>query len=158
MTWVAILLKYRKYIGYLLVIAILLGVFLAYRHSLIVEGENRVKRADAAAVLKQKAEDEKVLKAANDAHAKELQALKDDIASRPVPPVRLCLSSNTLPKTSVPNGQRPSRGDVPQVPPGDSGLRPEQGPDIGGLLDLLAQRADKLSADSRELNDATHPH
>ena len=72
-------------------------------------------------------------------------------------PVRLCLNSGSRPvvppasgKVAGNAGTSAAPGTIQQVPAGDSGVRPEQGPDLAELLDLLANRADTVSAELRE--------
>ncbi len=154
---IPVLLKYKKDLAYLCGILLLVGLFFWYRGHLITEGENRIKKADAQAVAVQKAKDDKVLKDAEDNHARELRALRTDIATNPLPPVSLCLTPNSVPKAGLSNGGNAGGGNVAAVHGGDSSVRPEAGPDIGNLLDLFAIRAEELSADARRLNSATHP-
>lgn len=72
-------------------------------------------------------------------------------------PVRLCGSDNSraiLSSISSANHGNENPGtaaaNVPAVPGGDSGIRGEEHPDISELLDLLALRADNVSATLRE--------
>ena len=86
----------------------------------------------------------------------EHDSLIDYVNANPVGVVRLC---NNPPAASVPKGTAaksgtasaaPSPGAVQPVPSGDSGVRPVPGPDIGQLLNVLADRADEISAKARE--------
>lgn len=162
MSILLLLWKYRKDVAYILAILSLLGVFLWYRSHLINVGEDRVKSEDARVVAaqikafeEQTAKDAEILKEANDAHQAELQKLRADANSHPLPPVRLCHSPGPSPMPAppgIPRGSDPSTGVLPQ---GD-GVSTD-GPDISAGLGLLAERADRLSADARELNSVTHP-
>lgn len=156
MPWL-FLLKYRKDLAYVFAILALLGVFFWYRTHLINIGEDRILQANAKAVAAQKAVDTTILKEAQSAHERELQNLNTAAAIKPLPPVRLCVvTSGGLPEKGLPTNPGASGGGVPQVPSGDSQVRSDGGADISGLLDLLAQRADKLSADARELQAVAH--
>lgn len=157
MPW-AFLLKYRKDIAYVFAILALVGVFFWYRGYLITKGENRIIEADAKAVAAQKAEDATILKEAQTAHEHELQNLQADAAIHPLPPVRLCIvSPSSLSEKGLSANTSPSGGGVPEVPSGDNSVRTgHEGRDISGMLDLLSQRADRLSADARELQAVAH--
>lgn len=155
--WVTFFLKYRKDIFYVLAVITIVVSFAIYRQHLIHIGEARVIQADEKARVEQQQKDKKVLKDAQDAHTRELQALKTDIAANPLPPVSLCLTPDNLPAQKLPRGGNSGSGAVASVHGGDSAVRPEAGPDIGHLLDLFAIRAEELSAAARELNTVTHP-
>lgn len=143
--------------GYILTILSLVGVLLWYRSHLITEGENRKVAEDNKAVSIQKAQDDKILKEAENTHGKELQNLKADVSIHPLPPVRLCvISSGGLSEKGLPTNTGSIGGAVPEVPSGDNQVRGDGGSDISGMLDLLAQRADRLSADARELQAVAH--
>jgi hypothetical protein len=74
--------------------------------------------------------------------------------NQPVPVVRVChnansgsVVSNAGPAKSGNEGASPAAGSVQPMPSGDSSVA---GPDIGGMLSALAQRADEISATLRE--------
>jgi hypothetical protein len=127
--------------------ALLVAGFFWYRHTLIVEGEAKIIAADRAAAERQARADEAKLATARTEHEKELAqiaAAQFDAGRTSV----VCYSSRPVRPPAVSGGGSPA----PAVVSGP----PEVHPDITGLLFLLAKRADKLSADARELNAATH--
>ena len=74
--------------------------------------------------------------------------------NQPVPVVRVChnansgsVVSNAGPAKPGNEGAGPAAGSVQPMPSGDSSVA---GPDIGGMLSALAQRADEISATLRE--------
>ncbi len=74
--------------------------------------------------------------------------------NQPVPVVRVChnansgsVVSNAGPAKPGNEGASPAAGSVQPMPAGDSSVA---GPDIGGMLSALAQRADEISATLRE--------
>ena len=74
--------------------------------------------------------------------------------NQPVPVVRVChnansgsVVSNAGPVKPGNEGAGPAAGSVQPMPSGDSSVA---GPDIGGMLSALAQRADEISATLRE--------
>jgi hypothetical protein len=75
--------------------------------------------------------------------------------------VQLCLAPNSgaVPQAAASAGSSPSAApaatDVQPLPARDSGVRPGAGPDISGLLDLLASRADEVSAQAAGLQTIT---
>ena len=103
-----------------------------------------------------------LLAQANHEHTLYEQTLANNAAAaaaNPLPPVSLCLSpanggGASLPQaTSAQSGAAnpPSAsGGVLQVPSGNSAVRGGPGPDISGLLGLLAQRADDQNAELTE--------
>jgi hypothetical protein len=122
----------------------------------IAEGIAEQKAADdkATAVLvantaKQTADLQARATMAEQAYDKEVNSL----ANLPAPSVRLCVyphpSGSLVSQTGTAQPGTQSAGSaaggVQQMPPGNSGGR-----DIGGLLDLLAQRADDTNASLRE--------
>jgi hypothetical protein len=124
----------------------------------------RLEDAKALAVATAKAEAKTAalnlqLQDAIDEKAKSDAALAAYAAANPLEPVRLCLA----PRSTVPGSQAVAShadstasapGDVQQVPSGDSGIRAGAGPDISGLLSVLADKADQLSDQTRGLQQA----
>lgn len=156
-TW---LIPFKKDLVYVGILAVLCGIFIWYRHSLIAEGESRIEAQDktivaqrVADIAKQKAEDEKVLKDAQDVHQAELQAVQT-ASLEPVPVVRLCHETGPSPLPPTKNVSSDTSS-AAAVVPADDGLHPP-GPDIGTALRMLATRGDKLSADARELQSVAH--
>lgn len=144
---------------YAAAIAALLIVFGAYTKHERTVGASRILVADAAALVKAtataKAETDRLQKKADEAehaHDKEIADLRLYRATHPVH-VGVChATGNSQPSVPSPAGSdsghagaSSTTGDVQPVPAGDSG---EQ--DIGGLLDILAGKADAVSAQLRE--------
>jgi hypothetical protein len=140
-------------------LALLLILFATYTHHERALGAARIIAADAAALdkaqhiadlqtaaLKQKAED------ASHAHDQELADLRSYRASHPVH-ARVCgAASHSVPGVPATGGSDPGHagtsppsGGVQPVSAGDNGSD-----DLGPMLELLAGRADKLSAQLRE--------
>lgn len=144
---------YRLYVYGAIALALVIGLAY-YRHTLIMEGEAKVIAADKVAVERQKeavAEAEKIwairLQNARTEHDAEIA-----LAPVAIRHVLRCdpRGSGAVPgPESVPGGV----GASPAVVQQDAGLHPD---DIGPALYLLAERADKLAADARELNSLTH--
>jgi hypothetical protein len=146
--------------GGAIVLLIVLG--LHYHHKVLAEGIAEQKAADAKATLvltqetaKQTAELQTRATMAEQAYDKEHQS----ILSQPsLPPVRLCgnahNSGSLLPKAGAVvqgnAGTGAAPGDLQPVPSGDSSVGDGQNPDLAGLLGILAQRADEVSAELRE--------
>jgi hypothetical protein len=127
--------------------ALLVVGFFWYRHALIVEGEAKIIAADRAAADRQAKVDEAKLVTARTEHEKELAqiaAAQFDAGRTSV----VCYSSRPVRPPVVSGGGSPA----PAVVPADASVHPNVEP----ALFLLAKRADKLSADARELNAATH--
>lgn len=80
-------------------------------------------------------------------HDQELSDLRAYRASHPVQPVRLCQPIRV--PIAAPRHPSTASGDLQPVSAGDSQLRPEPGPDISGMLELLSERADEVSAGLR---------
>lgn len=98
--------------------------------------------------------------AAEHSHDQELTDLRAYRATSPVQPVRLCLSTARLqatPAQPVSGTTAPAAGVVQPVPARDTGVRAGAGPDIGGLLEALAARADQVAAQARELQSRNTP-
>lgn len=98
------------------------------------------------------AQDQARLQLARRSHELEIAQLAV-AARKPLPSVRLCSDTRLAGPVSAPTvisgGADPAAG----LLPGDFVVHP----DLTPALDLLVQRADKLSADARELNSAAHP-
>ena len=141
------------------------GAFWIYHHHVYVEGIHAQQVADqkasAKAIAKARAETkaaEATAQAAHDAYLNEVAHEQVLAARHPLPAVRLCL--NAYPGGSgVPEAGSPYAGNagastgtrgVPQMPGADHPVRARRGPDISGLLELLAGRADQVSAVLRE--------
>lgn len=143
-------LRYRALAGLVLVIGLWLGSKAFHAH-VYRQGYNA-----AVAELTQKAalvEAERKGRAAaaekaNDSELATLRAYRD---AHPERPVRLCLSASDLPATpAAPRFPGTPAGDVLPLPAGDIGSGPwGTGPDVGGLLELLAARGDQVSAQLR---------
>jgi len=87
-------------------------------------------------------------------HADESKDLGEFRAAHPVEPVRLCLAAPSLqtPSAVKISVSTPAiGGSIQPVPAGDSEVRADPGPDISGLLEALAARADQVTAQAREL-------
>lgn len=89
---------------------------------------------------------------------KDLDAFR---AARPVEPVRMCIPTPRLqtPAAIEIGVTIPAIGTAVQpVPAGDSSAGSGRaGPDIGGLLEALAARADRVTAQARELQTRDQP-
>lgn len=85
--------------------------------------------------------------------------LKSYVDSHPVGDVRLCLSPSAVSATGKTGAKpgtgqtSPASGDVLPVPSGDSGVRQDAGPDIGGMLSALADKADEVTNTLKEQKD-----
>ena len=141
------------------------GAFWIYHHHVYVEGIHAQQVADQRASAKLVAKARAVTKAAqaqaNAAHDAYLQEVANEqvVAARhPLPAVRLCLNAHRgglrLPEAGTPHsgnaGTSTAPGRVPALPGANHPVRPRRGPDISGLLELLAARADQVSAVLRE--------
>jgi hypothetical protein len=134
------------------VVAGIIGAGFYYHHKWYDEGAAAVKALDAKALAAQIAKDNLAINAAEHANDTEIAALQNYIASVPVPTVRLCINPNSGSPVPSPSKPHPSAAPavVQPVPPGNSAVRADVGPDISNLLSLLAERADELSAELRE--------
>ena len=148
-----------------LIVAILAGG-MWYHHKLITEGVAEQKTADTIASDKLQAEAAKETadlqtKAtmAEQSYEKEAAANADYRSIHPDQPVRLCISTITrggiVSSIGSAHSGNESTGaaaaNVPKVPDGNSSSGAgTAGPDIGGLLGLLAVKADDVSAELRE--------
>ena len=124
-------------------------------HERQVQHQKDMEKAQAAlsAALAHNAEIEHQwaakLKAAEDAHAKELTDNAAAAAAHPLPVVRLChnASGGSVPETpAVATGQPPGSGGVP-----GSNVVPAAGPELGPGLELLSRSADSVVAACRVL-------
>ena len=98
--------------------------------------------------VKQEVQVEKRVIETDHSHDQELADLRAYRASHPLEPVRLCIT-DPLP-TSTAQGQPGTVStDVQPLPGGNPSVRAEPGPDISSLLNLLALRADEVSAGLR---------
>ncbi|MDE2105822.1 MAG: hypothetical protein KGL39_51840, partial [Patescibacteria group bacterium] len=85
----------------------------------------------------------------------------DSLRLHPIglPPIRLCINvPGSAPGHQAargPAGTGTPAADVRHLPSGDSPVRAVQGPDVSGLLGLLAGRADDTAAQLRALIEAS---
>ena len=141
------------------------GAFWIYHHHVYVEGIHAQQvadqRASAKVVAQARAKTKAAQAAADAAHTAYLQEMSHEAltaARHPLPAVRLCLDAYAggpgAPEAGAahPGNAGPSAaaGRVSQVPGANRPVRPRTGPDIAGLLELLAGRADQVSAVLRE--------
>lgn len=119
--------------------------------------------AEVAKIQTQAAKDTATLTAkatsAEHSHDTELATLIAYRDSHPEQPVRLCLSPDAASVQaaavkSVSGGSVASASAIQSVPAGNSGSGAgTPGPDISGLLESLAARADQITAQARELQE-----
>lgn len=149
----------------LIVIASLAGGFWWYHHHVYAQGIAAQQAADnkasapliAQANIETKA-NQAAADAAHDAWMRRISDEKAAVASVPLPTVRMCIDSyDSGPGVSQAGTTHPGNAStgapaagVPQVPRGNPGLRGGQGPDISGLLELLARRGDGVSSELAE--------
>ena len=148
------------------------GAFWIYHHHVYVEGIHAQQvadqRASAKLVAKARAETKAAQAQANAAHDAYLQEVSHEAiaaARHPLPAVRLCLNAHRgglrLPEAGPAHtgnaGTSPGAGGIPALPGADHPVRPGRGPDISGLLELLAGRADQVSAVLREYQARNPP-
>ena len=141
------------------------GAFWIYHHHVYVEGIRAQQVADqkasakvVAAARAQTRAAEATAAAAHNAYTSEVIRESTLAAQQPLPAVRLCLNSNDsgagLSQAGAPTGgvagAGATSGDLQNLPAGNSALRGRPGPDIAHLLELLAERADQVSAVDRE--------
>jgi hypothetical protein len=147
------------------IVALVLAIGGAFAFG-VQHGASSVRLEDAKAVAKAtakaNAETAKLndqLQGALNAKAQSDAALAAYNAANPLEPVRLCLApARALPGAQTAargaNSTAPAAGDVQPLPSGDSGLRTGAGPDVSGLLSVLAGKADALSDQTRALQTA----
>ena len=148
------------------------GGFWIYHHHVYVEGIHAQQvadqRASAKLVAKARAETKAAQAQANAAHDAYLQEVANEqvlAARHPLPAVRLCLNAHrggfSLPEAGTAHpgnaGASAAAGGVPALPGANHRVRPRRGPDISGLLELLAGRADQVSAVLREYQARNPP-
>ena len=141
------------------------GAFWIYHHHVYVEGIHAQQvadqRASAKLVAKARAETKAAQATAQTAHDAYLNEVTHEqvlAARHPLPPVRLCLDAypggSGVSQAGTADAGNASAsaaaGGVSQVPGADHPVRARRGPDISGLLELLAGRADQVSAVLRE--------
>ena len=134
----------------LALLALLGGLWLRHDNHLIDEGIQKQVATDKAAASAQKAWDDAKLKRVGESHATEkrdLQAALDAALAKP-PVVRCYSTASSVPAANVPGSPSAAAAVLHE----DDAVHP----DISRPLLLLAGRADKLSADARELDAATH--
>jgi hypothetical protein len=150
----------------LILIAAVAGGVWYWQHHLIAEGVDKQKAADAierkaleADTAKLTAQLQAKASTAEQAYDKERNANLEYQQSHPSRPVRLCLSTDNsgkiLPQAGATIAGNATAGtptpNVSEVPSGNSGGGAgTAGPDISGMLSLLASRADDVSATLRE--------
>ena len=152
------LIPLKDYVYGAAIVLLCVGFLSFIRHERAV-GASRILQADTLALTKAQAaadiQTAKLAKQADEAshaHDKELADLRYYRVTHPIH-VRVCHDTHGsvpgLPATGSANGSNagagPASGDVQPVLTGDNG-----GEDIGPLLDLLANRADQVSAQLRE--------
>lgn len=125
--------------------------FTAYKDESTANALKAKAQSDAETLALQQRAD-----AAEKAHVQEDASTATYRDAHPVVDVRLCLQATSgagLPQapasTTGLSGTSPTASHVQPVPAPDSGVRSGSGPDIGGLLDFLAGRADSVSAQLR---------
>lgn len=141
----------------LIALSAVAGAILLWHHETYEAGV----KAAVAAVQVQDQKDRAALQSKAD--AAEVQSEQANAAlqhyrdTTPVAPVRLCLTAShpsvqTASAQPERSGAAPSSGNIQPVPPRDnrSGTG-TAGPDISGLLEALAARADQVNIQAREL-------
>ncbi|MGC8519961.1 MAG: hypothetical protein ACP5P4_15805 [Steroidobacteraceae bacterium] len=141
------------------------GAFWLYHHHVYVEGihaqQAADQRASAKVIAQARAETKAAVataQAAHDAYIQEIAHEAVTAARHPLPAVRLCLDSypgaSSVPQAGAAHPGNahpgPTPGGVPALHASGHRVRAGRGPDISGLLDLLARRADQVSAELRE--------
>jgi hypothetical protein len=158
--------KLPQWVLELIVIAAVAGGIWYWQHHLIGEGVTKQRTADAIATQKlqedtdkQTAELQARATTAEQAYDRERADHQTYIDSHPPQPVRLCIAtpvgSALVSQASTAHSGNESTGAAPanlhDLPSGNSsGGASAAGPDISGLLGLLADRADQISAQLRE--------
>ncbi len=135
--------------------ALLGGLFAFALHERDVQHQKDMAKAQAAlnAALLHNAELEHQwaakLKAAEDAHAKELTDNAAAAAAHPMPSVRLCHNPSNSPLPSTTTAPASVAAGPGSVPGGDA--VPAAGPELGPGLELLSRSADSVVAACRVL-------
>jgi hypothetical protein len=166
---IGLLLEDWKEVAWLLAIAIIAGFALWYRHELLEDGIARQRATDLVAYDAQLKQANLLTAAAQAAadlargnYATEITASDTYRLDHPLGAVSLCdappspgagavsearggLAGNAVAGTGA--------GPVLGVPAGGAQLEPQRSRDIGPLLDILAGRADQVSAQLREFQD-----
>lgn len=127
-------------------VEVLLGALLVL--AIWLSGIFHEKGAETVRIIRQQVQVEKRVVETDHSHDQELADLRAYRDAHPLTAVRLC-NPPRLPERPAERLQSTHGGDVQPLPSGDSSLRAEPGPDISGLLELLAGRADEVSADLR---------
>lgn len=125
--------------------AIELAVVVVVAGGLVFYGAHHEKVRIETKVQKQIVQVEKRVIETDHTHDQELADLRAYRAANPNS-VRLCVAGNNLSARPAEGQPGAAAGTVQPVSPGDSSSGTEQGPDIFPLLDLLAARADEVSA------------
>ena len=158
---------YARIILYTALVLAIFGGGVALEHRLAKVRLQAVELKYARAEQKAQAEaDKKTQELAAQAalaaknYENEHQSLIDYVSANPVGVVRLCnpsASSKPMPQTSDgkprTNSTTPSPGTVLPMPQTDNQLRTDPSPDIGNLLELLAERADEVTSKAKELKE-----
>lgn len=142
-------------------VAAIIAGMLWYRHSLIAEGEQHIKDADAKAVAAQIIHNTEIetraktlAEQAGHAHDQELTDLRAYRDSHPLGP--MFVSNGASHRCPVPAATTAHPRDVETITSAQSVLSVSAGNtessaiDISGMLEALAGRADQLSAQLRE--------
>lgn len=149
----------------LLGIAVVSGYF-AWQHYERQVGAAKVEARDAKLALaaerearEQERQDAKATEDAVNGLQAERDRLRDDLAARPVPSLRLCVSAPGS-GSGVRATPGAAGGASPGAPTGRDGAEVPTGavagPDVGGELQLVALVADELAAQVRALLEREH--
>ena len=147
------------YIGAAIALSLLLGYV---HHRVYQEGWNAATAVVEAAATKRQKALQSQIDTAEHSHDQELARLRQFRDDYPVGPVRLCLGPSLSIETAH-SGQiigrpGPAAPELQQVPAGDpDGGAGHAGPDIGGMLDALAARADEVNNDRTTLAAIVEP-
>ena len=148
------------------------GAFWIYHHHVYGEGIHAQQVADqkasAKVIAQAEAKTKAALETAQKAHDAYLQEVSNEaiaVARNPLPAVRLCLNSygghSRVPQTGTAHAGNENSGTpfagISSLPAGNHPVRTHGGPNIAGLLELLAGRADQVSAELREYQARTQP-
>jgi hypothetical protein len=169
---IGLLLEDWKEAAWLLAIAIIVGFVLWYRHELLEEGIGRQRATDKVAYdaqLKQAnlltAAAQATADLARGNYATEITSSDRYRLDHPVGAVSLCDAAPSPGAGTVSQARgglagnavgRAGAGPVLAVPAGGTAVESQRSRDIGPLLNLLAGRADQVSAQLREFQDRGH--